>query len=92
MEFAVADWYTGKYLRLDWTIRNLASADLTGSEEVEGAWACKFPGLVWGKRRKGGGLGWFSVYGVLSDNWANGDCVDVGRTFTYGKYGFSSIM
>ena len=102
MQFPAAHWYTGNYLRLDDTIRDLNCCDWElllvvmrlGTTELKKIWFV-FPGLIWGKKGEGVVRSCFLVYvcGVLVDDWANGGCVvvlvsDSGK-FTYDEYGFS---
>ena len=59
---------------------------VTGLKKTE--FLC-FLDLFGGRRKRGGGMGLFSV----CDDWANSGCVDVlvWYKFKYGEYGFSSI-
>ena len=92
MEFLTSSWYTGKYIRLNQTIRNLTCGDLeisivTGRNRIEKDLVHVPPKLDWGNGREG--VRSFSVCGVPLDDWANGGSVN--RFFTYAENAFSSI-
>ena len=67
-------------------IRNPTCGDSTGSNQIENGWVGVPSWLVWGKG--GGRVVWLSVCEAPLDDWANGGSV----FFTYGEYGFSSVV
>ena len=81
MKFAASGWYTGQWLRLDQTIRDLTCGDSENlSVELRlGATGLEKTGFVCFQDflGRGDGLMWFSICGMLLDGWGYGGCVNV---------------
>ena len=87
----VEAWSNYKKYYLRW-FRNLAFGDSSRSNWIEKDWFHVSPVLVWGNGKRWYDLAYveYLVYRAPLDDWASGGSVDV--FFTYGKYGFSSMV